>query len=71
MKVMIKCLDDDSVEAAPREKTQFQGRFGIQGNALHRFIGIGFLVDLVNLIEDGVGLCYLFQRETFFTRFSP
>ena len=71
MEVMIEGVDDHSTQTAPREVTQFHGSLGIQGDAQHGLIGVRFLVDLMNLVEDGVGLVNLFQRTTFFTRFSP
>ena len=71
MEVMIECVDDHSIQTTPREETQFHGRFGIQGNAQHGLVSVRFLVDLMNLVEDGIGLVNPFQRTTFFTRFMP
>ena len=69
MEVMIQCVDNHSIQPAAGEETQFDRRFGIQREAQHGLIFVRFLIDPMNLVEDGIGLRYLFQRTTFFTRF--
>ena len=69
MEVMIQCVDNHSIQSTPREETQFHWCFGVQGDAQHGLILVRFLVDPMNLVEDGIGLHYLFQWTTFFTRF--
>jgi hypothetical protein len=60
MEVMIKCVDDHSIQATSGEESQLDRSFGIQGYAQYRLVCVGFLIDLVNLVEDGIGLGYLF-----------
>src|SRR3954470_10171586 len=55
MKIMIECFDDDPIQTPSAEKADAQRCFGVQGDAQHRLISIGGLVDLVNLVEDGIG----------------
>lgn len=69
MEVMIQRIDNHSIQPATGEETQFHRCFGIQREAQHGLVLVRFLVDPVNLVEDGIGLRYLFQRTTFFTRF--
>lgn len=71
MEVMIESFDNNPIQPISGEESDVQRCFGIQGNAQHRLVFIGGLVDFVHLVEDGVGLRNLFQRTTFFTRFSP
>ena len=71
MEVMIQPFNDDPIQPSSGEKADAQRRFGIQRDAQHRLVFIGSLVEGVHRVEDGIGLRNLFQRTTFFTRFSP
>ena len=83
MEVMIESFDDHPIQTASGEEAAPRGLpkrcFGIQGDAQHCLIrvrepfgrGRGFLVYPVDFVEDRIGLRNLFQRATFFTRFSP
>ena len=71
MEVMIQCVDDHPIQTAAREETQFTGALASREMRNMRLIFIRFLVDPVNLVEDRIGLRYLFQWTTFFTRFRP
>ncbi len=75
MEVMIESCDDHPIQTASGEEAHPKRCFGIQGDAQHCLIrvptGHGFLVYPVDFVEDRIGLRNLFQRATFFTRFSP
>ena len=70
MEIMIQCVDHHSIQPATREEAQLHRCFGIQGDTQYGLILVRFLVDPMNLVEDGIGLRYLFQWTTFFTRFK-
>ena len=71
LKVMVKSFDDDAIETTSGEEAHPKRCFGVQGDTQHGLIGIGGLVDLMDLVKNGVGLRKLFHGTTFFTRFSP
>jgi hypothetical protein len=60
MKVMIESFDDHPIETASGEETRPNRCFGIQGDAQHRLIFIGFLVDSMDFVKDRIGLGNLF-----------
>ena len=71
VKVMVESFDHHPIETAAGEETHPDRGFGIQGDAQPGFVGIGFLVDLMHLVKDGVGLRNLFHGTRFFTRLRP
>jgi len=65
VKVMVGGVDLHPVLAAPRVIADFHRRFGVEGQAQNRFVGVGFGVDLTQSLEDGVGLSDLFFGRLF------
>jgi len=55
VKVVIGSNGRDAALATPRKRTDFDGRFGIHGNAQLRVRGISRPIDRSYLVEDGVG----------------
>ena len=56
LKIMISALGQDAAFAPTRKRPDFDGGFGIEGNAQGSGSGIGIVVDLMETGEDGVGL---------------
>ena len=71
MKVMVESFDHYPIETPSGEETHPNRCFGIQRDAQYGLVLIGGLVDLVDLVKDGISLGNLFYGTTFFTRFSP
>ena len=71
MEVMIESIDDHPIQTPSGEEAHPKRCFGIQGDAQHCLVFIGFLVYPVDFVENRIGLRNLFQRTTFFTRLSP
>ncbi len=71
LEIMVESLDNYSIQTTSGEGADVDRRFGIQRYAQHRLILVSFQVNFVNFVKDRIGLGNLFQRMTFFTRFSP
>ena len=51
---MICGLNGRPAFATPRERTDFDGRFGIDREPQDLLLGIGVVIDPVHLLKDGV-----------------
>src|SRR5579863_3203544 len=58
--IVVSCFDTHTLLASSREVSYLDCGFGIHGNAQRCRIIIGCRIDLIYLLEDGIGGCYLF-----------
>jgi hypothetical protein len=56
LEIVISALGRDAAFAPTRKRANFDGGFGIKGNAQGIGGGIGIMIDLMQTREDGVGL---------------
>src|SRR5438094_3081716 len=60
LEIMVSRFDPYALLAASREVSHLESSFGIHGNAQSCWIIIGCRIDLIYLLEDGIGGCKLF-----------